>query len=223
MDLTRVLVDGVDKDVFEYFIGIYLNELFWLLTSIKSKCDRLFSMAQVPEKGFVIQVDLEVHSLIKSIVDDSTQVANLIQPHERRKDEPAEKYAYRKHRGEYLANLFRNITISEMLDHKLRDSIEHFDERLDRLAHTTSQKIQKKGQILAHNMVFSDRAVFQPFPLPIRVFVSSERKFYNMNWFLDIGRIYSECCSMLNVLKENENLKKSKEPGGMLIVIPQLK
>ncbi len=128
---------------------------------IKSKCERLFEITKVPEKGFSIQIDPESHSLIKSIVDDSAEVANLIQPRGKRKDESVEKYLFRKHRGEYLSNIFKNAMISEMLDHKLRDSIEHFDERLDRLTHDVSEKAVKKPQTLAHNMVISDKAAMQ--------------------------------------------------------------
>ena len=229
MDITRVEVDGVDKDVLEYMIDVYINELFWLLTSIKSKCERLFEITKVPEKGSTIQIGLESNSLIKSIVDDSAEVANLIQPRKKGKHEPLERYLFRKHRGEYLLNIFKNVTISEILDHKLRDSLEHFDERLDHLTRDVSEKAVKKPQTLVYNMVISDMDIMQgtthnhSFPLPIRIYVSSERKIYNMSWQLDIGKIYMECTSMIEVLKGIENLKKEKEPGGLLLPIPQMR
>lgn len=221
----RVKIDGVDKEVLEYMIDVYISELFWLLTSIKSKCERLFEITKVPEKGYAIHVDLESGSLVKSIVDDSAEVANLIQPRKRRKDEPMERYLFRKHRGEYLSNLFKNVTTSEILDRKVRDSIEHFDERVDRLTYDISDKAVKKPQALAYNMVISDKAAIpiRPFPLPIRIYVSSERKMYNMLWQLDIGKIYTECTSMIEILKNTENLKKQKEPGSLILLIPQIK
>ena len=218
-------MDGVDKDVLEYMIDVYINELFWLLTSIKSKCERLFEITKVPEKGSTIQIGLESNSLIKSIVDDSAEVANLIQPRKKGKHEPLERYLFRKHRGEYLLNIFKNVTISEILDHKLRDSIEHFDERLDRLTHDISDKAVKKRQSLVYNMAISDKAAIpvQPFPLPVRIYISSERKIYNMMWQLDIGKIYTECTSMIEVFKDIKNLKKTKEPGSLILLIPQIR
>jgi hypothetical protein len=227
--MTRVKVDGVDKEVLEYMIDVYINELFWLLTSIKSKCERLFEATKVLEGGHGIKIDLESSSLVKSIIDDSAEVANLIQPRRKRKDETAESYLFRKHRGEYLSHIFKDITITEMLNRNVRDSIEHFDERLDRLIHTVSEKAGKKPQTLAYNMVISDRQVMstvmntRTFPLPIRIYISSERKVYNMMWQLDIGKIYTECTSMFEVLKENSNLKKENDPGGMLVMIPQMR
>lgn len=71
-------------------------------------------------------------------------------------------------------------------------------------------------------MVFSHKEAIVPFPIPIRVYISSEKVFYNMNWQLDIGKIYAECVSMLNVIQSLESIKKSKEPGGLLVMIPKL-
>ncbi len=61
--MTTELIDGVYKDVIEYFIQIYTNELYWLLNSIKSKCEELLEAAKVPEKGYTIQVDLNFHTI----------------------------------------------------------------------------------------------------------------------------------------------------------------
>lgn len=81
---------------------------------------------------------MEVHSLIKSIVNDSSQVANLIDPRKRRKEETVEHYTFRKERGERIREIFSDIPIEKILNRELRDSIEHFDERLDNLVHRVS-------------------------------------------------------------------------------------
>ena len=81
---------------------------------------------------------MEVHSLIKSIVNDSSQVANLIDPREKRKEETVEHYTFRKERGERIREIFSDIPIEKILNRELRDSIEHFDERLDNLVHRVS-------------------------------------------------------------------------------------
>jgi hypothetical protein len=44
-----------------------------------------------------------------------------------------------------------------------------------------------------------------------------------MLWQLDIGKIYTECTSMIEILKNTENLKKQKEPGSLILLIPQIK
>ncbi len=211
-----------EHKVMNYVEAIYVNELFWLLTAIRKNCEALFEETKIPEKGYVIQVDMKVHSLIKSIINDSSQVANLVDPHKKRKDETSEHYIFRKERGENLRRIFIGIQIEQMLNRKLRDSIEHFDERLDSLVHSISKKAMKRQQNLAYNMVFSHKEVIVPFPVPIRVYVSSEKVFYNMNWQLDIGKIYTECISMLTVMQNLEYIKKSKDPGGLLLKMPKL-
>ncbi|MDG6928323.1 MAG: hypothetical protein JRN10_08430 [Nitrososphaerota archaeon] len=221
--MTKDRQDWVNEEVLGYMVDVYINELFWLLTSIKSKCEQLFEITKPPETGFIIKIDMESHSLIKSIVDDSTEVANLIRPHEKLKDEPNEKYLFRKHRGEYLSNLFNGVAITELLKHDLRNSLAHFDEKLDSLTHEISKKATKGPQRLAYNMVVSDRNVFHPFPFPIRVYVSSERKIYNMRWELDIGKIYNESVAMIEVLKKVESIKNAEKPGGLFLSIPQLR
>lgn len=220
--MSKVQEDTIEKRVLTYIEGIYVNELFWLLSNIKSKCEELFQKTKVPETGYVIQVDMEIHSLIKSIVSDASQVAYLIEPRQARKNEPEHSSIFRKKRGEYLKNLFKKIEIKEITDRKLRDSIEHFDERLDNLVYTVSKRARTKGQILAHNMVFSEKSAFKPFPLPIRVYVSTEKKFYNINWCFDIGKVYNECTLMLNAINVLDRIKKLNEPGGLLVFIPKM-
>jgi hypothetical protein len=149
--------------------GIFVNELFWVLSAIKSNCEKLFEIVKVPETRYIIQVNLEVHSLIKSIVNDSSHLANLIDPSTKKKDESEEHYKFWKERGEYLRKIFDGIVVEEILQKKLRNSIEHFDEKLDNLVHLVSKKTKIKNQSLAHNMVFSEKAVLQPFPIPVRV------------------------------------------------------
>jgi hypothetical protein len=149
--------------------GIFVNELFWVLSAIKSNCEKLFEIVKVPETRYIIQMNLEVHSLIKSIVNDSSHLANLIDPSTKKKDESEEHYKFWKERGEYLRKIFDGIVVEEILQKKLRNSIEHFDEKLDNLVHLVSKKTKIKNQSLAHNMVFSEKAVLQPFPIPVRV------------------------------------------------------
>jgi hypothetical protein len=222
VDLSKKYNDPVEKMVLRYMESIYLNELYWLLSNIKSKCEELFQKAKVPEKGYVIQVDMQVHSIIKSIVSDSSQVSYLIEPRSPAKNEMEQKYVFRKERGEFLKNIFKDIEIKEMTDRKLRDSIEHFDERLDNLVHTIAKKSRTKSRTLAYNIVLSEKSALQPFPLPIRVYISAEKKFYNMNWSIDLGKIYDECTHMLSAISELDQMRKASDPGGLLVYIPRI-
>lgn len=211
----------IDQGVLEHMVSLYVNELYWLLHSVKTKSESLFDRCKVPEKGWQIMVDMEAFSLIKSIVDDSAQVANLISPSPQRKNEPEAKGVYRIERAKYLRGLIGEKLPAEILRQDVRDSLEHFDERLDRLTHRVSKNIKKKGRAIAHNMVISEKSAFNPFPYPLRVYISAERVFYSLDWRVNIGRIYQECCSMIENLKSTETIKKTEEPGGLLLMIPR--
>jgi hypothetical protein len=213
--------NDIESEVFNYMEGIYINELIWLLTTIRKNCEALFEKTKIPEKGFTIQINMEAHSLIKSIVSDASHVANLIDPGKKRKEETPGHYFFRKERGERLRKIFNSVKIEQILNRELRNSIEHLDERLDDLVHRISKKVIKRQQNLAYNMVFSHKEVIVPTPVLIRVYVSSERMFYNMNWRFDIEKIYSECASMLTAIQSLESIKKSKEPGGLLLLVPK--
>lgn len=211
-----------EKLVLNYMISIYENELYWLLSAIKSNCEKLFEIAKVPETGYVIQVDFEAHSLIKSIVNNAAQVANLIDPRPKMRDEDKARYEFRKKRGDRLKGIFNGINVKIMLDRTLRNSIEHFDERLDNLVRKVSKSASKKVHFLSHNMVLSDKAVMNPFPTPISVYVSSGKIFYNMAWTFNIGEIYDVSKLMLQKMETLEAFTKIKDSGGLLVIIPRI-
>lgn len=200
-------------------IDVYLEELYWLSSSIKNNTEKIFQMAKVPEKGYLIQVDPEIHSLIKSVIDESTQVKNLLKPRAHIGDESDDEYRYRKERGEQLSGLFRDIDLTEILRDDVRNSMEHFDERLDKLSFTVRKNIRKKDQFIAYNMVFSEKTVMTPFPNPIRIYVSKEKSFYIFGLKLDIWKIHEESKRILEVLNTDPRRKKISEPGGMLLPI----
>ncbi|MCY1462878.1 hypothetical protein D9M71_806980 [compost metagenome] len=67
-------------------------------------------------------------------------------------------------------------------------------------------------------MVISHWEVIQPRLYPIRLYVSSEKKFYNMKWSVDVGLIHSEAKSIIEKLKELKAFEKG-EQGGLMIRI----
>lgn len=44
--------------------SLYIHELWWLSHAIKTKTEKLFVEAKVPETGYILQVSPELHSLI---------------------------------------------------------------------------------------------------------------------------------------------------------------
>ncbi len=200
-------------------ISIYLEELFWLASSIKANTERIFEKSQIPEKGYIIQVDREIHSLIKSVIDEAAQFKNFLRPRGKMSNESEEEYRFRLERGKVLSSLFSSVDLNEILRDDVRNSMEHFDERLDKLSFTVRKNMRKKDQLIAYNMVFSDKAVINPFPNPVRIYIAKERKFYIFGLTLDIGKIHEESEKILEILNKDPRRRKITEPGGLLLPI----
>ena len=197
---------------------LFLHELFTLALAIKRNCEMLFNEAKIPEKGYVIQVDASIQSRLKAILDDAAQINNVLWPSPRRNNESEQMSRYRVVRGKLLRDMTGDIQMTEIKNHQVRDSLEHLDERLDRLSYELMVKGRKQGKALAFNIIVSTKSAFKPFPYPVKVYVSSERVFYNMQWRSDIGKIYTETCLILDKLKTIPGIKNADEPGGILLV-----
>jgi hypothetical protein len=203
-------------------VSLYLEEIYWLSSSIKSKTEMIFEKTKVPEKGYVIQVDIEIHSLIKAVIDESAQLKRMLEPRKTLNGETEDQREFREQRGQSLSNLFRSIDISEIMKDDVRNAMEHFDERLDKLSFSVRKNRRKKPQRIAYNMVFSDKKVMSPFPNPVRIYISNERKLYIFGLTLDLGKIHEESSKMLEILKKEPRRKDIKEPGGLLLPINKL-
>jgi hypothetical protein len=95
--------------------------------------------------------------------------------------------------------------------------IKAFDEYLDEANLKLSREIQPPSPMAAYNMVFSHWEVTNPKVYPVRLYISSERKFYNLKWSVDIGKIYKEATAILSELKKLPEFSQQKELGGLMV------
>jgi hypothetical protein len=199
-------------------VGLFYHELWWLSNGVVKKCEEIFEKAKVPEHGYMIQVDPELHSTIASILSDAANIKKLIRTSiAKQNGENGERFKLRKERARELSQTLGSLPLDELLNHKVRNTLEHFDEYLDEANYNIS-KNQPVGTIAAYNMVISHWEVTSPRVYPIRLYVSSERKFYNMKWKVDIGLMKIE--AELIVKKLNElSMFANQEPGGLMIHI----
>lgn len=195
---------------------LFYHEMFWLSHSIVRKCEEIFSKANIPEQGYMIQVDPEVHSKIASVLSDAANIKKLIQTQGvKLKGENAARFKLRKDRARELAQALAPLELTEIFNHKVRNTLEHFEEYLDEANYDISKK-PALGTMAAYNMVISHWEVTEPRVYPIRLYVASERKFYNMKWAVDIGLIHKEANLIIDQLKTIPAFS-SQEPGGLMI------
>lgn len=199
-------------------LTLYFHELWWLAHGIKTKAERLFSQATVPETGNVIQVSPDLHSLIASILSDAANLKKLVvTPSSRLSGESGRRFRLRKARAAALREAIAGIQLTEMLNAKVRNTLEHFDEYLDEANLAVSTAKAPPSPMAAYNMVLSRWEVFSPRIYPVRVYISSERKFYNMKWGVDIGEIYDEATAIVERLNSHPEFANTESPGGLMV------
>ncbi len=193
---------------------IYLHELIWLTESIIENCECVFKEALIPEKGYFIQVDPKLHSKINDILISSANIAKLITGQARKKSETDSLFKCRKFRADTIKELLIDIDLTEITNKQVRNSIEHFEEYLDKML-LKNIKGQKPHDIIAYNMTISHWEVTEPKAYPMRLYVASEKKFYNMNYVIDIQKLYQEAIEIhTRIIKYLDNIENA---GGMLI------
>jgi hypothetical protein len=198
--------------------ALYIHELWWLSHAIMTKTEKLFTEAKVPETGYVLQVSPELHSLIASVLSDAANLKKLIiTPSVRLDRESGRQFRLRKARAAALMDLLAGIPLAELINVKVRNTLEHFDEYLDEANLTVSEAITPPSLMAAYNMVLSHWEVFSPRVYPIRVYISSERKFYNMKWSVDLGAMNAEASAIVARLLALPEFSDKEGPGALML------
>lgn len=197
---------------------LYYHELFWMSVSIVDKCSKIFELARIPESGSLIQVNPEIHSLIASVLSSATNIKRLFVTQDAKLNgENGTKHKLRIARAREISQFLAPLKLTELLNNKVRNTLEHFDEYLDDANYSLSKKPMGAGKA-AYNFVISHWEVTDPRLYPIRLYVSSERKFYNMKWSVDVGLISREAQSIVDLIK-GSGLMGQEDPGGVLVSI----
>ena len=197
---------------------LYIHELWWLAHGIKTKTEKIFAEAKVPEEGNVIQVNPELHSLIASVLSEAANLKKLlVTPSARLNGESGRQYRLRRARAAALNNLVGGIKLAELLNAKVRNTLEHFDEYLDEANLALSDARVPPSPMAAYNMVLSRWDAINPRVYPIRLYISAERKFYNMKWSVDLDAINKEASAIAERLAVVIGPTAKEGPGGVML------
>jgi len=121
-----------------------------------------------------------------------------------------------RERSKHIKKLIEPLSISEIRNKKVRNTIEHFSEYLDDQNKKHSLFHCSNRYLVAFNLIISHwRPIDSPnFPFklyktpqlqypiyPIRVYVADERRFYNMDFSIDLSLIHQEAFEIMEHLK----------------------
>jgi len=206
------------KSFDDYPLNYLYSYEIWLLTkSINDQCEKIFSAVNVPSSGYEVGHDPDIHSSINSIVSESARVKKLITiPKSKTKNETHKQYVIHVERSKYLQRMLEGISMQEILSVRVRNTLEHFDEYLDEAIILASEGALDAYVMIAHDMVISHRAAFEPNPFPMRVYISSEKVFLNMKYSINIGKLFEESKS---IYERFTDLLGGEEHIGKLMLI----
>ncbi|GAB1259007.1 hypothetical protein [Aurantivibrio plasticivorans] len=197
---------------------LYFHELWWLASSLVKKSENLFKETRIPDEGFAIQVNPDLHSTISSILTDAANIKKfLVTPSVKLNGESGPQFRLRKERAKKLKETLGDIELKEVLNHKVRNTLEHFDEYLDEANIKISKSNSPPSPMAAYNMILSHWEAFSPKVYPVRLYVSSEQTFYNMKWSVNIGALNSEAKSIVSKLEKIPGLVQKDGPGGLML------
>lgn len=197
---------------------LYFHELWWLASSLVNKSEKLFEESKVPESGYAIQVNPELHSLIASILSDAANIKKIIiTPSSKLNGESGAQSRLRKERAKKLKDALGSVELKEILNHKVRNTLEHFDEYLDEANLKITKQQTPPSPMAAYNMILSHWEAFNPRVYPVRLYVSSEKTFYNMKWSVNIGELYKEAQQVVSELTKIPGLVQQDGPGGLML------
>ena len=106
--------------------------------------------------------DDKPHEIIFSILSSSAKINKLVQASNQRYLESEDEHNFRKKR---CATLRKYIPIQknpEILKTSVRNSIEHFDDRLDKLFSALSKDSNFGGKTLIYKMIINSKKAIRP-------------------------------------------------------------
>jgi hypothetical protein len=200
--------------------SIYVHELWGRATHVAKSCEAVFAKCPVPESGGYIQVDPDVHGQISSLLADAANIKKLITVPDRPGfKETNEQFAFRVERTSLLKGSLGDLKLSETTSVEARNSVEHFDQYLDRANLALATHAGSTPGTALYNMVLSSWNVFDKKVIPLKLYVASERRYYNLEWSADLNALHAEAVEVVARVRKLASFKDHEGPGGLMVPI----
>ncbi len=197
---------------------IFIRELFYLCYHIEKTADSLFSEYQVRSDEVFFSSKMEGLDLVYSLLSSAAKVQELIISYD--------KTTLHLDRANHIKSILKGLNLNEVYNKKVRNTVEHFSEYLDEAnrKHTLFNSSQR--YFVAFNMIISHWEPFNlagfPFKLykthqldlplyPVRIYIASEKRFYNMDWSINLDSLRNEA-HLIKEYLSSQKLFKEKSP-----------
>lgn len=184
----------------------YVFELYRLAVDAASGCNRVFDAAPPPQDdSSYLKVDHEISGEIYRVLNCAARLSSLISPRPKRRNQSSAQFAVQQARIVWLRGLLGEIELRETLRTRVRNSLEHYDEYLDKTALRFSREKIDGRIILPLDMTLGRENTL---PLdsgdtlfPLRVYLAKERTFVNCGEYIDLNQIAIETGSIVAQLE----------------------
>lgn len=212
----------------------FIAEIYNLCMSVRDQTKELFEiydeMREECNHGFFMDARVNHLEMIYSILSNAARIQEFITVKTKNKKE------LREERIKYLNNVIKPFEFQELFNNKIRNTIEHYAEYLDEenQRHAEIKEAAKKNPLSSTRMYFvatnltishweswsvPDLPIktyrvsnFQYPVYPIRIYLAYEKRFYNMDWYVDLKKMQIEAIELMQVLKENHFRLKGNNP-----------
>jgi len=209
-------VTFLDSPLFQ----LYLFELWGLADSVTQKCSHVFEHCSVPERDGYIKVDPAIHSLIASLLSEAANLKKLLTvPGKPGFKETDYQFKFRVERTKLLNEVLQFPLIVELSNVEARNSVEHFDQYLDRASIAFTAADRCNPGFALYNMVLSSWNVFDKKAFPLKLYVADERKYYNLEWVADLNALYAECLDIIARIRRIPHFGQLEGPGGLMVPV----
>jgi len=198
---------------------IYFHELGFQCTAVRDSCEKVFEYPPPPpgERNFVIE-PAKLHVAIGNSLTAAANVKKLLddkRPRNKR-TESAGAYELRTARAQMLRAELGGVSLEEILNVSVRNSLEHFDEHLDK------ENIRLNGQLVPCVVLYNvgvshiDNVVFDQGPtLHIRTYETTTRTFSNLGRSIHLGKVHDEAVAILSRLIDTKLIPADGTTGVM--------
>jgi hypothetical protein len=184
-------------------VSIYVRELYFLAHRVHERCLTLFSKHPPNTEKYYAAADYPSLELAFGVLSDASRFRDLLFPNNK-------KPLYHA-RAQHLRTLLDGLDYSALIDKKVRNTLEHFDEYLDDANLIHSSIPPKVLYAVAFNFVFSHlyrtKDTTFPFPtyispidgitvFPVRVYDVSKTTVHNFFWSIDLSPISTQAADV---------------------------
>jgi hypothetical protein len=207
----------------------YVTELHSLAEDVVRLANDVFEGAPRPKTADdYLKVDHEIMAKLFALLGAAARISATLTDRRRRRDQSARQYEIQTKRVAWLRDeVLRNVKLERVLEPKVRHTLEHFDEYMDKTAIRYATGQIPTPSIAPIDFVMSRRRVLERFDIGgkspgiyfVRVFIASERVFVNCGHEISVQALHDECRRIAKRLSPQVPRDVGGERGSSMLVI----